>query len=78
MKTPNLTYFIAVATTVILFTTSSFKTIKTNVYICKGKYSKKYHYKKNCRGLSNCSTSTYKITLSEAKKLKRTLCGHED
>lgn len=49
-----------------------------DVYICKGKSSKKYHYKKNCRGLSNCSTDVYKVELSEAKKIGRTLCGWED
>lgn len=60
----------------LLFT--SFSTIETTVYICKGKSSKKYHLKKNCRGLSNCSTKTYEVTLKEAKKIGRTLCGWED
>ncbi|MCW5521121.1 hypothetical protein J1N09_14830 [Aureitalea sp. L0-47] len=50
----------------------------TDVYICKGPYSKKYHYDKNCRGLSNCSTSIYKITLTDAKQMGRSLCGWED
>ena len=48
------------------------------VYICKGTSSKRYHYVSNCRGLSNCSTDIYKVTLSEAKELGRTLCGWED
>jgi hypothetical protein len=77
MKAPKFISILAV----LLFTaflTVSFSSPETEVYICKGKYSKKYHYKKNCRGLSNCSTNIYKVTLSEAKKLKRTLCGHED
>jgi hypothetical protein len=52
--------------------------INTTVFICKGKYSKKYHYKKNCRGLSNCSTQIFTVTLEEAKRIKRTLCGLED
>tara|TARA_R110000868_G_scaffold36471_10_gene129612 strand:+ start:6029 stop:6343 length:315 start_codon:yes stop_codon:yes gene_type:complete len=51
---------------------------ETNVYICKGKSSKKYHYKKDCRGLSNCSTKTYEVTLTKAKEMGRTLCGWED
>ncbi|WP_215957817.1 MULTISPECIES: hypothetical protein [Cellulophaga] len=50
----------------------------TNVYICKGKSSKKYHYKKACRGLSNCSTKTYQVPLTEAREMGRTLCGWED
>ncbi|WP_053989827.1 hypothetical protein [Mangrovimonas sp. TPBH4] len=57
---------------------SSFTIAETNVYICKGKYSKKYHYNKSCRGLSNCSTDIYKVSLEEARDLQRTLCGWED
>ena len=60
----------------LLFT--SFTLTDTKVYICKGKSSKKYHYKKNCRGLSNCSTETFEVTLKKAIELKRTLCGWED
>lgn len=48
------------------------------VYICKGKGSKKYHYIKSCRGLSNCSTKTYEVSISSARQLGRTLCGWED
>ena len=48
------------------------------VYICKGKSSKKYHLKKNCRGLSNCSTDISEVSLEAAKKLGRGLCGWED
>lgn len=56
----------------------SFTSSETNVYICKGKYSKKYHYSKSCRGLSNCSTSIYSVSLANAKDMGRTLCGWED
>ncbi|SDH29822.1 hypothetical protein SAMN04489796_102196 [Winogradskyella thalassocola] len=59
-------------------TVTSFDAMDSNVYICKGKYSKKYHYSKSCRGLSNCKSSVDKVTLSEAKKIGRTLCGWED
>ena len=48
------------------------------VYICKGPSSKKYHLNPECRGLSNCSTKTYKVELSKAKKMGRSLCGLED
>ncbi len=51
---------------------------ETNVYICKGKGSKKYHYNKYCRGLSRCSTKIYQVTLPKAKEMGRTLCGWED
>ena len=49
-----------------------------SVYICKGKYSKRYHYNKSCRGLANCSIETYKVSLPIAKGLRRTVCGWED
>ncbi|WP_281541583.1 hypothetical protein [Maribacter aestuarii] len=50
----------------------------SNVYICKGKYSEKYHYNKTCRGLSNCSTAVEEVELNEAKRIGRTICGWED
>ena len=52
--------------------------LDTNVYICMGKGSKKYHYNKNCRGLSNCSTKINEVALEKAKEMGRTLCGWED
>ncbi len=51
---------------------------ETFVYICKTKSSKKYHYRKNCRGLSRCSTTIEKITKQKAKASGKTLCGWED
>jgi len=63
---------------IILSIITSFSTTYVNAFICKGKSSKKYHLKKNCRGLSNCSTGTFEVSLSKAKELKRTLCGWED
>ncbi|MEW7279041.1 hypothetical protein ABW636_10645 [Aquimarina sp. 2201CG1-2-11] len=49
-----------------------------HVYICKGPKSKKYHYDENCRGLSKCSTDISEVSLKDAKKEERTLCGWED
>ncbi|MEE9364092.1 MAG: hypothetical protein V3U92_15950 [Cellulophaga sp.] len=51
---------------------------KNQVYICKGKASKRYHLTKSCRGLSRCSSKIEKVTLTKAKKLKKTLCKWED
>lgn len=62
---------------VFLFFTS-FSIEDSEVYICKGPQSKKYHNKKDCRGLKNCSTDIYSVPLSDAKNLGRTLCGWED
>ena len=51
---------------------------KTNyVYLCEGPYSKVYHKAENCRGLSNCSTKIYKVTLEEAEKMSRRPCKIE-
>ena len=63
----------------LLFLSSGQPTLKeTNVYICKGKGSKRYHYIDNCRGLSRCSTKIYKVTLKKAEEIDKTLCGWED
>ena len=61
----------------VLFTAAS-HTVHTKVFICKGPKSKRYHYKKDCRGLSRCSTKIYEVSKTEAKDLGRTLCGWED
>ena len=48
------------------------------LYICKGKYSKRYHLRKTCHGLNSCSTDIHVVTYSEAINMGRTLCGFED
>lgn len=47
------------------------------VYVCEGPYSKVYHKSNECRGLSNCSTKIYKVTLEEAVKMGRRPCKIE-
>lgn len=66
----------ALAITLVLFVSADMQ--EKQVYICDSKTAKKYHYKKDCRGLNRCTSPIEKITLSEAKKLKITLCGWED
>lgn len=44
------------------------------VYICTGSSSKRYHSRKNCRGLSNCGGSIKEITIEQAEKQGRTPC----
>ncbi|MDX5326878.1 MAG: hypothetical protein LPK80_11535, partial [Bacteroidota bacterium] len=63
---------------VLAWITLSSPTLLTDVYICKGPQSKRYHLDQNCRGLRNCSTRVYKVSLEEAQRMKRTLCGFED
>jgi hypothetical protein len=76
IKISKLLKFTVSILTIVLF--SGFINSVSNVVICEGKYSKKYHYSKSCRGLSNCKASIVKVTLTEVKKIGRTLCGWED
>jgi predicted lipoprotein with Yx(FWY)xxD motif len=61
----------------LLFAFSSF-TASTDVYLCNSKGGKRYHFKKDCRGLSNCQAEIKKVTLDDAKKIGKTICGYED
>lgn len=47
------------------------------VFVCNSSNAKKYHYKSNCRGLSNCHYKILKTSLQEAKKDGKTLCEWE-
>ncbi|UJH90587.1 hypothetical protein LZ575_17640 [Antarcticibacterium sp. 1MA-6-2] len=49
-----------------------------DVFICDSKGGKKYHFNKNCRGLSACKAQIKKLTLTDAKKLGKDICGWED
>lgn len=51
---------------------------QTSVYLCDSSGGKKYHYTKSCRGLSNCQHEIIKVSLEEAKRRGKTLCGWED
>ncbi|MBR9859805.1 hypothetical protein GYB22_03470 [bacterium] len=72
--------FLSLLFTSVLFlgTTAFSSPNDTKVYLCTGPDSYAYHFKKNCRGLSNCSTALKESTESEAKELGRKLCGWED
>lgn len=47
------------------------------VYICNNNNPKKYHYKADCRGLSNCQARIVKMTLKSAASSGKTLCEWE-
>ena len=49
----------------------------SDVYLCDSSGGKKYHYSKNCRGLSNCKHEIIKVSLKKAQSLGKTLCGNE-
>ena len=49
-----------------------------SVYICNGRYAKRYHLSPYCRGLSNCKASVSSISRANARSIGRTLCGYED
>ncbi|HLV24212.1 MAG TPA: hypothetical protein VKY36_05490 [Moheibacter sp.] len=79
MKRLKLTTLLAF--TVLIF--SSFTEEKTfspqtSVYLCDSSGGKKYHFRENCRGLSNCQHKIIKVSLEEARKRGKTLCGWED
>lgn len=61
-----------------LFLSNTSSSPYRDVYICKGPQSKKYHLTPSCRGLTRCSTSTFKVSIEEARGIGRTLCGWED
>ena len=52
-------------------------TTKTNVYLCDSSTAKRYHLNKNCKGLKSCQHRIVTLTLEQAKKKGRTLCGWE-
>jgi hypothetical protein len=52
-------------------------TDSTIVYICDSSGGKKYHLDPNCKGLHSCSHKIVRLTLEQAKKRGKTLCGYE-
>ncbi len=62
----------------VLLSWSASPITQSNVYLCDSSGGKKYHFSKNCRGLSNCQHEIIKVTLKKAQSLGKTLCGHED
>ncbi len=44
------------------------------VYICTGKYSKRYHAYSDCSGLNNCKGDIIAISKKKAQNLGRTPC----
>jgi hypothetical protein len=51
--------------------------LSATVYICDSPGAKKYHLKESCKGLRSCQRRIIKLTLDQAKKKGRTLCGWE-
>ncbi len=74
-KSKQIPFVFILLSIVILL--SSFQGNST-VYICVSGTATKYHYNKDCRGLSACTHDIKAIKLSEAKTVGRTLCGWED
>lgn len=70
--------FFSTVLLLVFIVSVSFYAMVSEVYICTGKYSKKYHYVSDCRGLSNCKSSIKEVDINDAKNYGRTLCGWED
>jgi 5-bromo-4-chloroindolyl phosphate hydrolysis protein len=47
------------------------------VYVCDSRNAHRYHLKEHCRGLSNCSYRTIRVTEERAIKDGKTLCHWE-
>ncbi|XLS30121.1 hypothetical protein ACJD0Z_04670 [Flavobacteriaceae bacterium M23B6Z8] len=48
------------------------------VFICTGKYSRRYHLTKNCKGISSCQKNIVEVSLEEAQNRGRNLCRWEN
>jgi len=78
MKTRISILFISLLTLVSADNLNSHSESK-KVFICNSEASKKYHLKKNCKGLEKCEHEILKVTKEEAIKQGKTeLCGYED
>lgn len=69
--------FLSVSVCFLCVSSTSFEAVQSSVYICTGKYSKKYHYNKKCRGMSNCKSAVKSVSLKDAQSQGKTLCGFE-
>jgi hypothetical protein len=47
-----------------------------DVYVCTGRYAKRFHCDENCRGLGNCKGEIRLVPISTAKKQGKTPCGY--
>lgn len=62
----------------LIFLLTSTQTKEVEVFICTSKSSKKYHLKKDCRGIKRCKAKIKKITKKKAENVGRTKCKLED
>ncbi len=62
----------------LLFVLSAFQQKEQEkVYICVSIKSERYHYNKECRGLSGCKSKVKMITKKKAERFGRILCKIE-
>jgi uncharacterized membrane protein len=74
MKKLIITIVIISLPTIYGFTTLA----GSEVYICVSKTASKYHFSQNCKGLSRCTHTITKVSLTDAKAKGYSLCGWED
>lgn len=53
----------------ILSLSAIYVSAQREVYVCMGTGAYRYHYYRNCSGLSNCKATIKKMSLEEAKKM---------
>lgn len=56
--------------------TKSNPTHYDEVYVCGGRYAKRYHNDEYCKGLQNCKGGIEIMTIEEAEALGKTPCGY--
>lgn len=79
MKTKLATGFILLSSLPFLIGCSDGRAETRNttgktVYVCSGKYAKRYHYSKSCKGLLKCSGRIITTTTADAIESGKTAC----
>ena len=48
------------------------------VYVCRSAGAKRYHFKRDCRGLKRCTHKIEESGITDAENLGLTICGYEN
>lgn len=50
---------------------------ETVVFLCDSTGARRYHLRRDCRGLKNCNYQLREVTINEAREKGKTRCGWE-
>ena len=48
----------------------------SDVYVCTGRYAKRFHNDEECKGLQSCRSEIVTMSIEEAENLGLTPCGY--